>query len=563
MIDTYYLAAFIVSVVLTGLYMFIWQKHYDVHITLVFVLVPVVNLGFLLMSRAGGLEEALTANKIAYIGGCYLQLMIMIAVFSLCGIPLNRWFRTGFLALSTAVYLAVLTQGARSLFYRSISLVHVNGGAVLQKEYGPMHHVFLGVVLLYFLLSWGAIFYALVKKKQVSRKILILLFLPEIVAMVFYFGGRLILPGLELMPVAYIFAQAVYLVIAHRIGLYDVTGITADTLVKAGDTGFITFDFGHHYLGSNPAARNVFPVLDEMTVDYALRRYRRMKELIVPWLDAFAEDPANNRHHYRCGDRTYDVVVSWLYNGRRRKGYELVITDDTPDQNRIAELKVDKATLKALVKEQTAHIEAMHNQLILGMATMVESRDNSTGGHIRRTSEGVSILIDELNKDPGRHLDGDFCANLIKAAPMHDLGKIAVNDDILRKPGRFSPEEYEQMKAHAPEGARIVHEILKDTDDEDFKVIAENVAHYHHERWDGTGYPDGLKGEEIPLEARIMAIADVYDALVSKRVYKDEMPFDKASGIIEDGMGTQFDPSLHAAYLAARPRLEAYYANLE
>ena len=144
---------------------------------------------------------------------------------------------------------------------------------------------------------------------------------------------------------------------------------------------------------------------------------------------------------------------------------------------------------------------------------------------------------------------------------MHDLGKIAVDDAILRKPGRFTPEEFEKMKAHAAEGARIVHEILRDTDDEDFRRIAENMAHYHHERWDGSGYPDGLKGEEIPLEARIMAIADVYDALVSKRVYKEEFSFEKADRIIMEGMGTQFDPGLQKYYIAARPRLEAFYAS--
>jgi putative two-component system response regulator len=142
---------------------------------------------------------------------------------------------------------------------------------------------------------------------------------------------------------------------------------------------------------------------------------------------------------------------------------------------------------------------------------------------------------------------------------MHDLGKIAVDDAILRKPGRFTPEEFEKMKAHAAEGARIVHEILKDTDDDSFHLLAENVARYHHERWDGSGYPEGLIGEEIPLEARIMAIADVYDALVSKRVYKEAFSFEKADKIIMEGMGTQFDPGLESAYVNARPRLEEYY----
>ncbi|MBO4749027.1 MAG: HD domain-containing protein [Lachnospiraceae bacterium] len=118
------------------------------------------------------------------------------------------------------------------------------------------------------------------------------------------------------------------------------------------------------------------------------------------------------------------------------------------------------------------------------------------------------------------------------------------------------------MKIHAAEGARVIHEILEHTEDESFKLVAENVAHYHHERWDGSGYPEGLSGEEIPIEARIMAIADVYDALVSKRVYKDAFSAESANAIILEGMGTQFDPRLKAAYEKARPRLEAYYKEI-
>jgi putative two-component system response regulator len=160
-------------------------------------------------------------------------------------------------------------------------------------------------------------------------------------------------------------------------------------------------------------------------------------------------------------------------------------------------------------------------------------------------------------------LPESFCRNIIKAAPMHDLGKIAVDDAVLRKPGRFTDEEYEKMKVHAAEGARIVHSVLDGTDDEEFHIIAENVAHYHHERWDGSGYPVGLSGTNIPLEARIMAIADVYDALVSKRVYKESMSFSEADSIIMNGMGRHFDPSLEQFYVSARPKLEMYYSSLD
>lgn len=206
---------------------------------------------------------------------------------------------------------------------------------------------------------------------------------------------------------------------------------------------------------------------------------------------------------------------------------------------------------------------ALQRKLVLGMATMVESRDNSTGGHIKRTSEVVKFIVEEMMKDPLLSTNHKFYKYVIQAAPMHDLGKIAIDDIILRKPGKFTPEEYEIMKRHSPEGAKIVEEILKDTLDKEFEQVCINVAHYHHEKWDGTGYPEGLKGEEIPLEARIMAIADVYDALVSKRVYKDEFSFKDADRIIIHSMGKQFDPGLEKYYVRARSKIENYYRELK
>ena len=237
--------------------------------------------------------------------------------------------------------------------------------------------------------------------------------------------------------------------------------------------------------------------------------------------------------------------------------------DDTRNQQYIQLLGTYKSDLQKEVDAKTKRIVELHDSLILGMATMVESRDNSTGGHIRRTSEAVRLLLVEMKKYDSLNLSDSFIKNLIKAAPMHDLGKIAVDDAILRKPGALTNEEYDAMKRHAAEGARIVHEILKETDDAEFRRIAENVAHYHHERWDGKGYPDGLKGNQIPLEARIMAIADTYDALVCRRGYKEAFSFEKANAIIMEGMGTHFDDDLRWYYERARAKLEAYYSQQE
>ena len=212
------------------------------------------------------------------------------------------------------------------------------------------------------------------------------------------------------------------------------------------------------------------------------------------------------------------------------------------------------------LNEKTKKILSIQNSIVTGMATMVESRDNSTGGHIKRTSKCVGIFINKLKTSQSfSELTQDFCASVIKAAPMHDLGKIAVPDAILQKPGKFTDEEYEKMKTHSAEGARIVEDILSEVDDSEFKQIAINIAHYHHEKWNGTGYPDKLCGTQIPIEARIMALADVFDALVSKRCYKDSFSYDKAFEIIQESLGTHFDPELGILFIQCRAELEELY----
>lgn len=212
------------------------------------------------------------------------------------------------------------------------------------------------------------------------------------------------------------------------------------------------------------------------------------------------------------------------------------------------------------LEEKSNRIHAIQNSIIKGMAVMIESRDNSTGGHINRTSDCVKIFVGKLaRKEEYAQYNAEYWKALVKAAPMHDLGKIAVDDAVLRKPGKFTDEEYAIMKTHSSEGARIVENVLAQVDDENFKQIAIHVAHFHHEKWNGTGYPTQISGEEIPFEARVMALADVFDALVSKRCYKDSFSYDKAFEIIEESLGTHFDPNLGQIFIECRPELEKLY----
>ncbi|MBR6186054.1 MAG: HD domain-containing protein [Clostridia bacterium] len=558
-----YEATAAVSMLLTIVYMFIWHKHCDVHITLTFVFVPLVNVAYVLLYRSKTLEAALNAVKIMYLGGCFLILILTLIVFSLCHIYLNRWVRVSMLIASTLAYCAVLTIGHSPLFYSEVSFEVVNGIGVLHKTYGPAHTAVFAMISCYYAMSIGAMGYACFRKKQVSNRLIYLLFLPVGLALVTYYAGRFFSMDTELLPFAYTIAQVLYLIIIARINLYDITDTAIDSLVESGDEGIISFDQNYRYLGSNGTAKAVFPQLRSLKVDHDISRSLFAKETMLKWLLDYQQDASQNYALYEKDGKTYRVQISDLYNHKRKRGYQFIVKDDTKNQQYIHLLNTFNSQLQTEVAQKTAHIVEMHDNLIMSLATMVESRDNSTGGHIRRTSEGVRLLIDEMTKDPNTGISDSFRKNIIKAAPMHDLGKIAVDDVILRKPGRFTPEEFEKMKSHAAEGARIVHEVLKATDDLEFHLLAENVAHYHHERWDGSGYPEGLKGEKIPLEARIMAIADVYDALVSKRVYKDSMSFSQADQIITEGMGKHFDPMLKPYYDAARPKLEAYYSALE
>ena len=222
--------------------------------------------------------------------------------------------------------------------------------------------------------------------------------------------------------------------------------------------------------------------------------------------------------------------------------------------------------LNQKLNEQRIYLRKIYSNMldtiVLGMSSVIGSRDSSTGQHVRRTSKCVSLFANKLRENPDYMLSRSFAVCVTKAAPLHDLGKLEIPDAVLQKPGRFTSEEFDVMKGHSRYGANLTYEVLSETENVDFIRIAINMAHYHHEKWDGSGYPKGLSGEEIPFEARLMALADVFDALVSKRCYKDSFSFDSAFQIIEDSLGTHFDPKLGRAFLSYREDIEALYTEL-
>jgi len=225
--------------------------------------------------------------------------------------------------------------------------------------------------------------------------------------------------------------------------------------------------------------------------------------------------------------------------------------DFLKDKNAYLEQEVARRTEE--VARRTREVQVVQDVTIMAMASLAETRDNETGNHIRRTQNYVRALAKKLQPHPkfSALLTDDTVEMLYKSAPLHDIGKVGIPDAILLKPGKLTPEEFETMKTHTTLGrdAIIAAETLIDAPST-FLQLAREIAHYHQEKWDGSGYPEKLAGDAIPLSARLMAVADVYDALISRRVYKPPFSREKSVGIIREGRGTHFDPDMVDAFLA-------------
>lgn len=207
--------------------------------------------------------------------------------------------------------------------------------------------------------------------------------------------------------------------------------------------------------------------------------------------------------------------------------------------------------MAADINSYIKQISDMQMETIFSLAKLAQSRDDDTGKHLDRVQQYCYVLTQKLREDSpySEQIDDDFIKNIVNASALHDIGKVAISDLILLKPGKLTDEEFAEMKKHTTLGAQTLNEVHSKFGHNSFIETGRLMANYHHERWDGRGYPEGLKEEEIPLCARIMAIADVYDALGTKRVYKDAFPQEKCVSIVQEGRGTQFDPYIVDAFL--------------
>ncbi|MBR3268352.1 MAG: HD domain-containing protein [Oscillospiraceae bacterium] len=514
----------------------------------------IMNSGYLFMALADTESEAAVALQFEFLGNALFFYFFL--TFLLSYLHLRIPWRAMMIWAATETLNVILFWGEslRGLFFGKIRFTYHTGLDVYSVQLGDSLLYRLRYIAIGIMLICGVCFVAgrtvLIRLTSERRNLLRLAGAQSV--LVLLIGLQLFVqPEIDLVPICSALALLPVVISMLTDGFFGVTDSGHEWVFRQMENAYIITDSLYGYLDANPQAKELFPELKKLGLN------KPIPDTIRKIFDFSAEQ-------FRLSDRIYSKKVTELQHQGQTVGYGLLLEDVSEQLKYLNLLNDYNDRLQTEVSEKTRHIQKVQNSIITGMASVVESRDNSTGGHINRTSMVVRIFAEKLKeKEDTLHLDARFLMNVAKAAPMHDIGKIAIADTVLRKPGIFTQEEYEIMKRHPSEGARILKNILREVDDEEFVNIALNVAHYHHEKWDGTGYPTHRSGEDIPVEARIMALADVFDALVSERCYKEAFPFETAFDMMEASLGTQFDPVLGKVFLECRDDLIQLYTEME
>lgn len=557
-----YLYGFLL-VVSIAVIIYMAQKNYesiDIRYWSMVILVPIIVLGYWLKTMVGTEEEARLAFCFIYLDSTVLVTLILFCIMHFLHIKAKPWFKIVGYGAAFAHMMMIWLCYKNNLYYESVTVIRTTVGSITKTSGGPLkaiHWVYLSIV---FLIIVGLMVTAIIKKGTYSRRTFWLYAVLLIIGIFIYGIESIQDVDFTSLPVLYVLSDIMIAMNYDHAHMHDIASLISEEKEYSGTKGYVALDLEKRFVSCNTGAFEFLPDLEEQVVDAPLVKGSKSEEI----LDGLIESYLTNRTtstSFESGERIFKCEISefFLRKGGKSHGYLFDIRDVTEEQKVLQVMHDYNDTLATEVNKKTDNIKNIQRKVVLGLANMVENRDNNTGGHVKRTSDIIGYVVDAVRRQGHYNIDDRFAEDIVRAAPMHDLGKITIENSILCKPGKLTDEEYAIMKTHSTKSGEFVNIILKDVEEEHFVNVAFNVARFHHERWDGRGYPEGLIGEMIPLEARIMAIADVYDALVSKRCYKKPMSFEQASQIMLDGMGTQFDPNMYTVFLDCREQLENYY----
>lgn len=511
---------------------------------LVTIFVSLVLCGELIEVNSTTIGEAKIGRIWLALGVLFSEWIMYLFIHEYCEFKRNNLIVYTLLVIHVFCFAMVQANNTYHLYYAKMDFKIVNGYGHIITEPGFACYLHR-VVIAYYVVAIPYICIDYYKKHKTKKgiKTALLLSLCIIIPAIGYIVSVVGVFGVyDITPIAYVISLIISFIMLINKRLFDTLEVARSNLISNLGDAVIVLDGDLQILYMNNKAKDIFPDVDDN----------------FETCNMIATLCAKATLQYENDGKTYNLRMTNIHNGRKISGYTLVFSD-------VTELVDYAGQLEEQVKSKVSEIERIQHQVLISFANMIEMRDGMTGQHVKRTSEYVRVLIEGLIKRQmyKDELTEESSGIIISAAALHDIGKIAISDMILQKPGKLTNDEFEIIKTHSEIGGYIIDEVLKEVGNNAYLAEARKMAMHHHEKWDGSGYPDKLSGDSIPLSARIMAIADVFDALISKRQYKDAFSLDKAFYIIEESSGSHFDPELVAVFLEERPQIETVVEKLK
>lgn len=564
MITSFFGILLVISV-LVILYMA--QKNYeniDIYYWTLVILVPIVVLGYWLKTRVTTVEGAKLCFCFIYIDSTVLLTAVIFNIMRFMGIAVKSWIKLVAYIVAFVHLFIIWLCFDNDLYYKNVTLIDTGLGTATKMVNGPLKIVHWIYLILVLGIIIALMIMAIVRKGTYSRRTLTLYSLLTGVGILVYIIESILDVDFSNLPALYVTADILIALNYDHAHTHDIACLISEQQKYHGTKGYVAFDLDRNFLSCNSKIYDFVPELKKQIVDENLPPDSELRSIFYSLIDDYRRDIKNVKKFDHDGRICQCEISEFsIRKDGKVQGYLFDIDDVTEEEKVLQVMKDYNTTLNKEVKIKTESIKNIQEKVVLGLANMVENRDNNTGGHVKRTSDLIKIVVNEAKRQGVYSISEQYAEDIVRAAPMHDIGKITIENSILCKPGDLTKEEFNIMKTHSVKSGEFVNLILKGVEEKHFVDVAYNVARYHHERWDGRGYPEGLVGEMIPLEARLMAIADVYDALVSQRYYKKALKYEEAAKIMVEGMGSQFDPNMLSVFLGCRHELEEYYMDIQ
>ncbi len=578
MVSNYFAVLLIISIMIT---VYISKKNYeniDIYYWTIAILIPLIILGYWLKTRVTTPDAAAITMCYIYLDSTVLLTVILFAILHFLRVTVNPIVKVITYLTAFAHMFIIWCCIDNDLYYKSITLVDTGMGIATKMENGPLkivHWIYLGamiaVILTIILIAW-------LKRGTYSRRTLIIYTILVTVGLGLYALEAIESVQFSNLPTLYVIADIFIAISYDRDHVHDIASLISKQQERKNSRGYAAIDLSGRYLSSNVKIYDFFPELELQIVDTKLKNCMAA-DVLYGLIKEFKEKQVDYKI-FQVGEMSCRCEISEfsLQKNGKVQGYLFDVRDVTEEQRVLDVMQDYNDTLNAAIDKQVDKSREIRRKVVLRLAELAETQDKFVGNHIGRTSEFLRILLNEIKKQELFDISDTKIAYIMNAAPMHDFGRISVDSQIRRKKTELTEEEFASLRKHPIVSGNFVHLILDEVEEQEYIDTAYNVARYHHERWDGRGYPDGLVGEMIPVEARVMSLADAYDEAINERLSAikavagdvDEevknniidQALTEAAVTIEEYMGSRLDPNMLTVFIGCREELEAAYKRM-